>query len=406
MTLSFPKRQLALFVLFFLPGFGLSSWVTRTPALRDSLGASTEQMGFVLFGLSIGSLGGILLSGLLTTKFGTRNIIRLGLLTLCAGLAMLSASAGGQSAVLAFIGLSLFGMGVGWMEVAVNVEGAVLEEISGKSLMPALHGCFSLGTFVGGLLGMAMTSFHVSVVLHVAAAAVIVVALSLVFLRWVPRKVSPSGQEPSRKSFKSALASGIRDPLLLTIGVFILALALAEGSANDWLALLMVDDYGFSQSGGSPVYVLFSCAMTTGRFCGGFAVDRLGRGLVVRGSAVSAAIGLLLIIVSNNPIVAAAAVFFWGMGAALGFPLGISAAAASGSNGAVRVSIVATIGYIAFLVGPPSLGLIGEHYGLRIAFTPVLALVCVAVLVAGFVGRGRAPATRQAKDLQRVKEHI
>lgn len=387
MTLSFPRRRLALFVLFFLPGFGLSSWVTRTPALRDTLGASTEQMGFVLFGLSVGSLIGILLSGLLTARFGTRNIICLGLFTLGAGLATLSASAEVQSAIVAFIGLSLFGMGVGWMEVAVNVEGAVLEGLSGTSLMPALHGCFSLGTFVGGLLGMAMTSFGISIVFHVAGAATIVAALSLIFLRRVPRTAPTPGHEPSKRSFKTVLFSEIRDPLLLTIGAFILALALAEGSANDWLALMMVDNYGFTQSGGSLVYVLFSCAMTIGRFSGALAVDWLGRAMVVRGSAISAAVGLFIVIVSNNPIVAAAAVCFWGLGTALGFPLGISAAATSGSNSAVRVSVVATIGYIAFLVGPPSLGLIGEHYGFRIAFTPVLALVCVAVLVAGLVGR-------------------
>lgn len=41
-------------------GLGLASWVTRTPAVRGAVDASTAQMGLILFGLSIGSIVGVL----------------------------------------------------------------------------------------------------------------------------------------------------------------------------------------------------------------------------------------------------------------------------------------------------------------------------------------------------------
>ncbi len=63
MSKTIAQRRWALFALFFLPGIGIASWVTRTPAIRDALGASTQEMGLVLFGLSVGSMVGILSSG-------------------------------------------------------------------------------------------------------------------------------------------------------------------------------------------------------------------------------------------------------------------------------------------------------------------------------------------------------
>lgn len=159
-------------------------------------------------------------------------------------------------------------------------------------------------------------------------------------------------------------------------------MALAEGAANDWLPLLMVDGHGLDATMGSLVFVGFAAAMTLGRFSGGFFLDRFGRAAVVRASAVSGAVGLLLVIFSDNAAVAATAVLFWGLGASLGFPVALSAAGDSGPDQTARVSLVAIIGYVAFLVGPPALGFLGDHYGLRSAMVAVLVFVAAAILIA------------------------
>lgn len=71
----------------------------------------------------------------------------------------------------------------------------------------------------------------------------------------------------------------------------------------------------------------------------------------------------------------------------LGFPLTISAASDTGPDAPKRVSVVAITGYLAFLVGPPLLGFLGEHFGLRSAMMVVLGLVMVAALVARAVAK-------------------
>jgi fucose permease len=166
------------------------------------------------------------------------------------------------------------------------------------------------------------------------------------------------------------------------IGLIVLALALAEGSATDWLPLLMVDGHGFDPASSALVYAGFTAAMTVGRFSGTLILQRFSREVVIRASALSGALGIALVIFSNHPIVAAASVLFWGLGAALGFPVGISAAGDSSEHSAKRVAAVATVGYLAFLIGPPSLGFLGQAFGLRMAMILVLVLVAATALLA------------------------
>jgi len=74
-------------------------------------------------------------------------------------------------------------------------------------------------------------------------------------------------------------------------------------------------------------------------------------------------------------------VLLWGMGAALGFPVGMSAASDDPSRAPARVAVVATIGYSAFLAGPPLLGLLAEHVGYRHALLAIAVPVLIGLLV-------------------------
>jgi len=80
----------------------------------------------------------------------------------------------------------------------------------------------------------------------------------------------------------------------------------------------------------------------------------------------------------------------WGLGASLGFPVGMSAAADDPAHAAARVSVVASIGYTAFLGGPPLIGFLADHVGVRDALWVVLAVLAVAVVVASAARPERA----------------
>ncbi|WP_320780846.1 MFS transporter [Streptomyces sp. CRN 30] len=381
-------RRNALFALFFLPGLGIASWVTRTPDVRDLLGASTAEMGLVLFGLSVGSMIGVLSSGVLVARFGARPVVAVGTLSVALSLVVIGGGAAMSQSLVVAAGLCLFGLGMGGGEIALNIEGADVERLLGRPIMPLLHGFFSLGTVAGATAGIVFTAVDFSVVLHLLAGGVVTLVVLAATVRHLPAGVGKQIRAPRAGAEPAAAprAAVWKDRPLLLIGAIVLAMAFAEGAANDWLPLVMVDGHGFDAALGSAVFAVFAASMTVGRFAGGYFLRRYGRVTVMRASAVAGGLGLAAVIFADHQVLAAAAVVLWGLGASLGFPVALSAAGDSDENAAARVSLVATVGYVAFLVGPPLLGLLGEHYGLRNALIAVLVCVAAAALLAPAVG--------------------
>jgi len=172
------RLRLSLFALTLLTGIGISSWVTRTPAVRDAVDASTAQMGLILFGLSVGSMVGVLSAGAVVRRRGARPVIVLGSVLVVVGVAVIALGAGASTAAGVFAGLLLVGLGGGLGEIGLNIEAAAVEAITGRPVLPALHGCFSLGTVVGALAGIGLTAARFPVLWHLLAAVVVMIALA------------------------------------------------------------------------------------------------------------------------------------------------------------------------------------------------------------------------------------
>lgn len=228
----------------------------------------------------------------------------------------------------------------------MNIEGAVVEREMNKTVLPMMHGFYSFGTLVGAGIGMTLTALGLTANVHILLAALVAIVPIILAIAAIPDGTGKNSAEENAQGKK-----GIpfwRDSQLLLIGVVVLAMAFAEGSANDWLPLLMVDGHGFSPTSGSLIYAGFTLGMTVGRFTGGWFIDRYSRVAVVRASALMGALGIGLIIFVDSAWVAGVSVILWGLGASLGFPLTISAASDTGPDAPTRVSVVATTGYLPF----------------------------------------------------------
>ena len=178
---------------------------------------------------------------------------------------------------------------------------------------------------------------------------------------------------------------------LAAIGLIVLGMAFTEGSANDWLALALIDAHDLENGTGALLFGVFAAAMTIGRIVGVPILDRFGRVPVLRASALTAAVGLAIVILVPIPALYVVGIVLWGLGASLGFPVGMSAAADDARTAAARVSAVATVGYFAFLVGPPLIGFAGELIGLLNALFIVLALIVLSAVMSP-AAREPAPA--------------
>jgi MFS family permease len=145
----------------------------------------------------------------------------------------------------------------------------------------------------------------------------------------------------------------------------------------------MVNGHHTTKTVGAIVYGVFVLAMTIGRLGGVRLLDRFGRVPVLRATSICVAVGLLIFIFVPVFWIDIVGIVLWGMGASLGFPIGMSAAADDPRRAAARVSAVATIGYCAFLVGPPIIGFLGNQFGILHGLLLVLVLVGLAGVVSG-----------------------
>ncbi len=372
----------AVFVIFTVNGFGMATWIARTPAIRDALEISTGQMGFLIIGISGGSIVGLLLSSHVLHWLGTKRSIlgslaaaSVGLLLMGIGTEVLGSYA------FTFLGLALYGFGTGLCDVAMNVEGAVAERAAKKNLMPLFHAFFSLGTVAGAGVGALAAYAGVGVATHLGIVAGVMFVTAILGTRPLLADATAEPESESERKERGGFAARMAiwlEPRTLLIGLIVLGMAFAEGSANDWLALAMVDDRGVSYATGALLFGVFTAAMTVGRLLGGPLLDRFGRVPVLRVSTALAVVGLSVVIFVDQPVLMVTGIVLWGLGASLGFPIGISAAADDPAKAAARVSAVSTIGYLAFLGGPPLIGVLGDAVGLLNALLIVLVLIVLA----------------------------
>ncbi len=387
----------AVFAVFVLSGLALATWVARIPGVRDDLGLGKDPsaVGLLILGMSVGAILGLVVSSPALVRFGPHKGMA-GALTIAAvGMALLGLGSTVFHAVpLVAVGLILLGFGNGMLDVMMNVEGTAVEREIGKTLMPLMHACFSLGTVIGAGIGAAAAALHIAVAWHLLGVAVVLVVGILIAIRFIPREaeLGDEADEKQRIPFGERMRSALAvwaDWRLILIGVVMLGMAFGEGSANDWISLAVVDGHDQTNATGAIVFGVFVAAMTVGRVAGGPVVDRIGRVNAIRITAGMGVAGLLLFILGGPMWVVVIGTVLWGFGVSLGFPLGMSAAADGTGNPAARVSAVAIIGYCAFLVGPPVIGFLGKEFGLLNALYLILALLLASLLA--------APAVRPQK---------
>ena len=373
---------IATFSVFAVNGFVFASWAARIPAITRILELTAGEMGLLLLTIAAGSVIALPLAGSVVARLGTANTVRSGGFVVAFGGLVISLALFQHNVALTAVGLFFFGMGIGLWDVAQNIEGADVERHLLRTVMPQFHAGFSGGALAGALVGAGLSALRVSMSVHLLV-IVLGVCVAMVF---VPRQFLPetptsgSRAAAATKSDKGRNAWSERRTLM--VGLVVLGAALTEGAANDWIAKASVDGLGSTEAGGAVMFAVFVASMTLCRFFGGRLIDRFGRVPVLYGSLGSALLGLVVFVVAPNMPLAGVGAVLWGAGAAMGFPMGMSAAADDPARAPARVSVVSTIGYVAFLAGPPLLGFLGDHVTIRWALLAIAVAIIASLLTA------------------------
>jgi predicted MFS family arabinose efflux permease len=365
-------------LVFVLSGVGVASLLSRVPQIRDALHLTPASLGLLLLTSAIGSLVSLPLAGIVVHRMGAARTVSVMVVVASVGLAVVAIGTEVGPFMVA-VGLFLFGFGYGQWDVAQNVEAAAVEQRLGRSVMSRFHAAFSIGTVAGALVGAAMNALHVHPMAHLLA----VVALVAVSGQICARGFLPAGEtEHAAPEHRRSPWHAWTERRTLLIGVFVLCMTFAEGTGNDWLGVATIDGYHASAALGSFAFVVFVTAMTTGRWFGPHVLDRYGRVSVLQASAACAMAGGLVVVFGPSWGTAVVGIVLWGLGVALGFPTGMSAAADDPRHAPARVSTVATIGYAAFLAGPSIIGFVGDHTGVLHALTVTAAVLAIGAITA------------------------
>ncbi len=364
---------LATALVFALSGVLLASWVSRLPTIRDQLAAGSAALGLALLGPGVGSLLAMPSTGRLSRRFGSRAVVAATAFPACVAIVALSLA----PTVLA-LGITLLVWGAlnGSWDVAMNIQGSAVERRAGRAWMPRYHASWSVGGIVGAGLGALAARAGLSVTAHLLVVALVTAVLLVAALRLF---IDERDDEAQRDDARPAHGPLFTRRLVL-VGVVTLCATTIEGAAADWLALYLTDGRGVAASGAALGYTVFAVAMAASRFLGTPLIERLGRVSAVRLAGVVAGGGVVLTVTAPALLGAYLGAVAWGFGVALVFPAAMSAGGEVPGRAADAIAAVATIGYGGFLLGPPLIGVLGQHVGLGSALL-VLPVLAVGIVV-------------------------
>ena len=376
-------------------GFGTSAWLSRLPDVRDDLGLTPATIGTMLLIASLGSLLTLPTSGPIVTAIGARASGRIGVAIWALGIVCAGVGALNVSIPLATVGLVLLAAGNGLWGATMNIEAGLVQAAVRRTVVPVIQAMYAVGMLGGALLGALAAQLGLPLGAHLFGLAVLELlacgtAVGFYLTKDEVAALAPAqdkgdGGEASQRKAKGLTRVAWREKQTVLIALMVMSAGLMEGAANDWLNLSMVDGYGYSTAAASAAFAFFLLMMTIVRFASPRLEARLGSPKLLRITFSGAVVGLLLVAFAPHHLFAVAGIALWGIGSALGFPLGISALSVDPVMTPARVSVLSTVNYGAALIGPPLLGLIADHIGYHRALAFVALPVLLAIVLAGQV---------------------
>ena len=353
------RTRLAVAMYYFAKGLCFASWASRIPDIKTNLDLSPADLGTILFALPFGQLLIIPFSAKIVTRFGSHRVLFWA--TLFYGFCLTSLGFVTQAWQLA-IGLVLFGIALNVTNIAVNTQGVYAEKLFKRTIMSSFHGMWSFAGFTGALIGLAMVSFQFSPLQHFSCVLILMTILILSNYKYLIR-MKETQQENKTPFFTKP------DKSLLLLGVVGFCCMVSEGVMFDWSGVY------FKEIVKAPTnliilgYASFMIMMALGRFLGDAIILKYGQKLVLQVSGFLISLGLFSAVFFPFLVPATLSFMLVGIGVSTVVPTLFSIAGKYPKLApSVSITIVSSVSFMGFLIGPPIIGYIAEAFGLRFSF--------------------------------------
>lgn len=366
-------HRLSTYIGYIILGLAFGLWAMLVPFVKDRLMVDKAQLGMLLLLIATGAVISMFFTGLTAAKIGCRKTVVISTILVIICLPVLSVS---SNIYLTGLFMLLFGMGLGMLDVTLNIQGAIVEESMKKHLMAGFHSMYSFGVFFGILIITYLLKF----VSSSYAAFIISGIIFILLIAIIPALLSYGGDKPQKIFIKPTR-------ILFVLGMICFIAFVAEGVILDWSALFMREVRNIQPEYAGYSFSLFYITMGIFRFIGDKTAEKFSTKSILFASSITAIAGLIIML--YVPYNAASFIGFTLAGAGLAnmVPVTISAAGKYRGNMplSIAVSAVATVGYFGTLIGPSVMGFVSEHTNLTIAFSLIgVLLFIITILSRGF----------------------
>lgn len=367
--------RLAIALFFFSHGFILSSWASRIPNIKTYLFISDAELGTLLLLMPIGQISTMPMSAKIISKYGSKNMVQFGFLIYPLILLIIGLS---TSYFQLAIYLFLFGVAGNLCNIAINTQGVELEAMMHKPMMSSFHGAWSISGFLGALVALLMLNLNLTIAVHFLVVLLIVLVIWILNFRFLIHTTTSKNIEKESGSIFKYL-----DKTLVQLGIIGFLSMAIEGAMFDWSGVYFQDIVKAPEQLIILGYTSFVLMMATGRFLGDYLIVKFGRKKVIQMSGIFMASGLLLSVFSVNLIVCTLAFMMVGLGGSCSVPTVYGVTGKRNKvNASISLTLVSTIAFLGFLIGPPAIGFISDLFDLRYSFMLFSIFGIIMVVIA------------------------
>lgn len=364
--------RVAIAVFFFISGFGYASWASRIPDIQKQLKLNDAELGMMLFGLPAGLMAMLPVTGILLSRFSSRQMMFIGAIFFNVMLAVLGLIS--QSWQL-FAVLFCFGASRNLFNISANAQSIAVQAQYERPIISNFHGIWSVAGFAGAAFGTFMVSQMIPPLYHFALTGFLLTIFVFIFINYAV----DARPAPEHRSSKIILP----DRKMLRFGLICFSSMACEGTIYDWGAIYFEKAVRSSASAVTLGFTLYMIAMTTGRFTGDYIAARWGSRRILQFSGLLIFTGLMLASIWPTFLPCCIGFVLTGLGVSCVVPTVFAMAGrSSGMSSGSAIAAVSTIGYLGFLLVPPAVGFIAHSLNLRWSFALIalLGLVLIALV--------------------------
>lgn len=370
------RIRLAVFCLYFCSGICFSSWASRIPDIKTALGLGDAAWGTILLMIPIGQICGMTISGLLISKVGSRKIYPIALIGYVIALLLVGISSSEYTLIMSLIIFGFFG---NFCNISINTQSVTVEAMYDKPIMASFHGGWSFAGLTGAAIGLLMSSLNIQPIFHFC-----IIGL-LVFITLIINKpyLQPDLKRQKDPSEIAAKKKNKPETFLFLLGIVAFCGMAAEGAMADWSGLYLVDVVGTATHIAPLGLAAYMVTMASGRFMIDKATQKWGRKKVLQAGGTLISVGLFTAVAFPSLITTIIAFMIIGFGTAGIVPTIYSVAGQRTKiPTSIALTIVSSVSFLGFLMGPPLIGYISSVTNLRYSYALIgLFGICIVVLV-------------------------